>query len=72
LEAAKVMHAFTPEMWEKMGELVGKSDVTNITALGKLRMVLKAFHPKYWSLIPVVPHMPTVMKAFSITRKWGW
>ena len=72
LEAAKVMHAFTPEMWEKMGELVGKSDVTNITALGKLRVMLKAFYPKYWSLIPVVRHMPTVMKAFSITRKWGW
>ena len=72
LEAAKVMHAFTPEMWEKMGELVGKSDVTNITVLGKLRVVLKAFYPKYWILIPVVRYMPTVMKAFSITRKWGW
>ena len=72
LEAAKVIHAFTPEMWEKMGELVGKSDVTNITVLGKLRVVLKAFYPKYWILIPVVRYMPTVMKAFSITRKWGW
>ena len=72
LETAKVMHEFTPEMWEKMGELVGKSDLTNITAFGKLRVVLKAFYPKYWSLIPVVPYMPTVMKAFSITRKWGW
>ena len=55
-----------------MGELVGKSDVTNITASGKLKLIIKTFQPKYWELIPVIPYMPTVMKAFSITRKWGW
>ena len=72
LKTAKVMRAFTPEKWEKMGELVGKSDVTNITTLGKIKVIIKVFSPKYWSLITVVPYMPTVMKAFSITRKWGW
>ena len=66
------MHAFSPERWEKMGELVGKTDVTNITAAGKLKIILKTLLPKYWVLIPVIPYMPTVMKAFSITRKWGW
>lgn len=72
LNASKIMHAFTPEMWEKMGELVGKTDVTNITSLGEFKLILKTFYPKYWSLLPVVRYMPTVMKAFSITRKWGW
>ena len=72
LQASKIMHNFTASRWEKMGELVGKSDVTNITALGKLKLIIKTFQPKYWELIPVIPYMPTVMKAFSITRKWGW
>ena len=72
LKAAEIMHAFSPKKWEKMGELVGKSDVTNITSVGKLKIILKTLLPKYWVLIPVIPYMPTVMKAFSITRKWGW
>ena len=57
---------------EKMGELVGKVDVTNITTAGKLKIILKTLSPKYWVLVPVIPYMPTVMKAFAITRKWGW
>ena len=72
LKAAEIMHAFSPKKWEKMGELVGKSDMTNITAAGKLKIILKTLLPKYWILVPVIPYMPTVMKAFSITRKWGW
>ena len=55
-----------------MGELVGKVDVTNITTAGKLKIILKTLSPKYWVLVPVIPYMPTVMKAFEITRKWGW
>ena len=72
LKAAEIMHAFSPKKWEKMGELVGKVDVTNITTAGKLKIILKTLSPKYWVLVPVIPYMPTVMKAFAITRKWGW
>jgi len=72
LKASKIMHNFTASRWEKMGELVGKSDFTNITVLDQLKLIIKTLQPKYWELIPVIPYMPTVMKAFSITRKWGW
>jgi digeranylgeranylglycerophospholipid reductase len=72
IKTAEIMQNSSQKQWNKIGKLVGELDVTDFNNMGKAKIILKTLLPQYWSLLPLTIHMPTVMKGFSITQRWGW
>ena len=72
IKTAEIMQRSPQKQWEKIGKLVGKLDVTNFSRAEKAKIILKTLLPQYWSLLPLLPKIPIIMKGFSITRRWGW